>query len=279
MARDISARKLAEARSWKNQQLMEFLLKSSPIVFYTCNIEDGYAFTYVSPNVEELFGYPPDAITQASAFLLRHVHPDDHDQVQSSRASLMHHGRENLEYRLQLPDGSYHWLNDSHTMVNGENGKPSLLIGRWTDINERKEAEVELALQKESLNISFKCARLAGWDWTINTGKMAWSGQINEQLGFSAAQIADFDDLSAIAHPEDRDRLMAAFRQCLVQDEPLDIEFRILRADKRIHWIHLVGESVDDESGSPVRMVGALSDVTAQKQLRVASSRQAKQAV
>jgi len=278
MARDISALKLAELTSRKNQQLMEFLLKSSPIVFYTCNIEDGSSFTYVSPNVEELFGYPPEAITNAPAFLLRHVHPNDRDQIQSRRPSLLKKGRGNLEYRLKMPDGSYRWINDSHTMGNDENGKPCLLIGRWTDINEHKEAEVELALKEESLNTCFKCTGVAGWDWTINSGRMSWSGQTDEQLGFSAAQITDFDDLSSITHPSDRDDLMTAFRQCLVQDEALDIEFRIRWADKSIHWIHMVGESVKDDSGSPIRMVGSLSDITDQKQIRVASSRPAKQA-
>ena len=71
---------------------------------------------------------------------------------------------------------------------------------------------------------------------------------------------------------------MTAFRQCLVQDEALDIEFSIRWADKSIHWIHMVGESVKDDSGSPVRMVGSLSDITDQKQIWVTSSRLVKQA-
>lgn len=169
-------------------------------------------------------------------------------------------------------DGSYWWVADSRTMVNNEEGQPHLLIGCWTDIHDKKETESNLALKEERLSISLKCANLATWDWVINSGKITWSGHINEKPGFSGKLAADFDDFSAIAHPEDRENLLAAFRQCLVQDESLDIEYRVVWPDKSVHWIHLVGELINDEAGSPVRMAGVLFDITAQKQLRVAPS-------
>jgi PAS domain S-box-containing protein len=215
MFRDISALKLAETSNWKNKQLMEFLLNSSPIVFYTCDVGKSYSFTYVSPNVETLFGYKSETIADASAFWLRYVHPDDHDLIQLSRLSQLTQGREEIEYRLKLSDGNYRWISDSHTLVRDEDGKPMLLIGRWTDIHERKVAEIELALEKESLRASLKCAKLATWDWLINTGEMSWSGQIDETLGISKKQLADFDEFCAISHPEDREILMNTIRQYL----------------------------------------------------------------
>jgi PAS domain S-box-containing protein len=277
MFRDISTLKRAEAISWKNQQLMEFLLESSPIVFYTCDVEKGYTFTYVSPNVESLFGYKPETIVDASAFWLRYVHPDDHDQLQLSRQSQLKQGRDEIEYRLKLPGGNYRWVSDSHTMVHDENGKPALLIGRWTDIHKRKVTETELALKEESLHASLKCAKLATWGWLINTGEMSWSGQIDEKLGVSKKELADFDDFCAITHPEDRQSLVSSFRQCLVENQALDIEYRVLWPDQSIRWIHLMGELINDESGSPLRIAGVLSDVTDRKHLRLASRRVANQ--
>jgi PAS domain S-box-containing protein len=276
MFRDISVRKLAEASSRSNRQMMEFLLNSSPIVFYTANIGAGDEFTYVSPNVEEIFGYKADAITGASAFLLRHVHPDDREQVHLGRSVQSVQVRKQLEYRLKMPRGDYRWVSDSHTLINDDNGDPNLLIGRWTDIHERKVSEIELALKEESLNISLRCAGLATWCWTINSGEMSWSERISDMLGHTGEQLTDFDDFSAVIHPEDRDTLTTRVRHCLVNDEALDLELKIQWADNSNHWIHLTGELISDEYGSPVRMVGALTDITAQKQLRVAPSRHAK---
>ncbi len=278
MCRDISALKQAEANSLKSQRLMEFLLQSSPVVFYTCKVKNGFPITYVSPNVEKLLGYKPEAITSAVAFWPRHVHPDDRDCVQSSQTSLLKEGREELEYRLKLPDGSYHWIADIRTMVNDENGKPSLLVGCWTDINDEKEAAINLVLKEERLRVSLKCANLATWEWVVSTGKITWSGHINEQLGLSEKLATDFDDFSEIAHPEDREALLTAFRSCLVKDESLNIEYRVLWPDKSIHWVQLVGELINDESGNPVRMAGVLFDITAQKQLRIATPISSKRA-
>jgi PAS domain S-box-containing protein len=256
---------------------MEFLLKSSPIVFYTCDAGKGHSITYVSPNVESMFGYKPETVVDASAFWLRHIHPDDYEEFQLRRQSQQDQGREEIEYRLKMAGGNYRWIRDSHTVVYDEGGKNALLIGRWTDIHERKITENELALKEESLRASLKCAKLATWGWLINTGEMSWSGDVDEKLGTRQEGLETFENFCEITHPEDRQELMNTFRHCLVESRMLDIEYRVLWPDKSIHWIHLIGEVINDASGSPLRVAGVLSDVTAQKQLHLAPQRVANQ--
>ena len=55
------------------------------------------------------------------------------------------------------------------------------------------------------------------------------------------------------------------------------MEYRVLWPDRSVHWIHLMGELISDDSGSPVRMAGVLSEVTSRKKLRVAPLREANQ--
>ncbi len=278
MFRDISTRKQAEFNSHRSKYLMKFLLQSSPVVFYTCNLKSSSTITYVSPNVEKLFGHTAETITGTPGFWPRHIHPDDDGHIHSSRLSGLKDGHQETEYRLKLPDNSYRWIADSRTVVNDENGKPNLLVGCWTDIHDRKDAEVKLAAKEEQLNIGLKCANLLTWDWAINSGKITWFGKVIEKLGLDRKQLTNFDDFSRIVHPEDNEALQAAFRHCLVADEALDHEYRVVWPDKSVHWIHLAGELINDEIGSPVRMTGALSDITAQKQLRAAPSLAAKRA-
>lgn len=270
MFRDISARRLAEVNSLRSQQFMEFLLQSSSVVFYTCNMKHSTNISYVSPNVESLLGYKPETIIGAAAFWRRHVHPEECEQVQTNWVSGKNGGREDIEYRLKTSDGSYRWIVDGRIVVNDENGEPNLLVGCWTDIKERKEMQLNLALKEERLRIGSKCAKLAIWDWTIKTGTIAWSGHTQENPGLNEEAVMDFDEFIAMAHPEDTEPLQSAFKHCLVQDEPLGIEYRAVWPDKSIHWVHLAGELVNDEFGCPVRMVGALEDITAEKQLHIA---------
>ncbi len=79
-----------------------------------------------------------------------------------------------------------------------------------------------------------------------------------------------------MAHPEDLENLLAVFRQCLVNDESLDIEYRVVWPDKSIHWIHLKGELINDDIGNPVRMAGVLADISDQKYIRAVPLGEAK---
>jgi PAS domain S-box-containing protein len=142
MCRDLTARKQAEASSWKNQQLMQFLLKSSPIVFYTCNIAKGHSFTYVSPSVEELFGYKPESITDTPTFWLLHVHLDDRDQIQFNRISNLIEGRKELEYRVLWPDRSVHWIHLMGELISDDSGSPVRMAGVLSDVTAQKKIRV-----------------------------------------------------------------------------------------------------------------------------------------
>ena len=132
-------------------------------------------------------------------------------------------------------------------------------------------AEERLTEKQEHLRISLKCAKLMTWEWHINSGEITWFGDVSQALAIEAGQLASFSGFSEIAHPEDADDLQEAFKRSLIHDENLDHEYRVVCPDKQIRWIHLAGELINDEAGSPVKMAGILSDITEKKQLRVAT--------
>ena len=129
-----------------------------------------------------------------------------------------------------------------------------------------------MSAQQERLSISLKCANLTTWDWDINSGEITWFGNIDKKLGLDQKQLANFDDFVAIAHTEDREALQETIKSCLVQDEAMDHECRVVWPDKSIRWIHMMGELINDETAIPVRMAGVISDITAKKQLQIAPS-------
>src|SRR5262249_53942788 len=68
--------------------------------------------------------------------------------------------------------------------------------------------------------------------------------------------------------PEDRDRVSSMFSQWIAGAEISyrDVEFRIVRPDGEIRWIHERGVLVRDENDKPVEASGISTDVTAAKQ-------------
>lgn len=74
---------------------------------------------------------------------------------------------------------------------------------------------------------------------------------------------ADPDSWQEAIHPEDRARLQEALRT----PAPHDQEYRILRADGAIRWIHERAFPIRDDRGTIQRIAGLSSDVTERKRL------------
>jgi len=65
--------------------------------------------------------------------------------------------------------------------------------------------------------------------------------------------------------PEDRPRVLAAFKG-LMGDEPnLDVEYRIMRPDGEMRWVRVRGFKVRDANGEVIRYAGIATDITEHK--------------
>jgi two-component system sensor kinase FixL len=67
-------------------------------------------------------------------------------------------------------------------------------------------------------------------------------------------------------HPEDRDRAFALYTPEHLALGQFDIEYRVVRPDGSVRWIHDRGFPVRDESGRVLRIAGLAQDITGIKQ-------------
>lgn len=78
-------------------------------------------------------------------------------------------------------------------------------------------------------------------------------------------------------HPEDRDRVEAAFAEEL-RTGRLSEEYRVVRADGSVRWVLNRATAVRDEAGHILRLVGTIQDITGRKRaedaLRQSEARQ-----
>jgi signal transduction histidine kinase len=68
-------------------------------------------------------------------------------------------------------------------------------------------------------------------------------------------------------HPEDRDRALSAFVAGSEQGSPSDHEYRIVKPDGAVRWIHDRGYPVRDAQGRVIMFTGVATDVTERKAL------------
>ena len=80
------------------------------------------------------------------------------------------------------------------------------------------------------------------------------------------ALLRDPGLLRAVMHPDDRDTVETGL-QALHADGHAETEYRVLRSDGGVRWVHDRRALVRDSEGNPVRIAGIISDITELKRM------------
>ena len=184
--------------------------------------------------------------------------------------------------------------------IHDEDGNVTGIVGNMDDLTElltlqkdlesaleKAEAAVQLnKVQLTKLNLVVQASKIGLWDMEvikddpINTkNAFIWSDEFRHMLGY--ANESDFPDLlgswSDLLHPDDKDKTLDAFSRHLLDASgktPFDIEYRLLRKDGNYAYYHASGDTIRDDAGNPVRVAGALVDITEAKNLLIDTERQ-----
>jgi PAS domain S-box-containing protein len=128
---------------------------------------------------------------------------------------------------------------------------------------ERRQAEEGIRRSEERLRLALAAGRCGVWDWDIANQRLTWSEEVFAIQGVAPESFQGrIEDFTRSIHPEDAERVGAAIRQALEDREDYQIEFRIIRPTGEVRWIDTNGRGFHDAAGAPVRMLGAMLDVT-----------------
>ncbi|MCK5322660.1 MAG: PAS domain S-box protein [Desulfobulbaceae bacterium] len=160
ISRDITKRKRAEKALKHTTEQLSVLLKSLPIIPYTCKAEDNFGITYISTTIEEITGYTPSQFTEDPTFWADRIHMADRSNVLEALSALLRHGKYNQEYRFRIADGSYKWFADTRRLVKLPDGTISHIVGTWQDITEAKKLRQESEYRLQQIIQADKLASL-----------------------------------------------------------------------------------------------------------------------
>jgi PAS domain S-box-containing protein len=122
------------------------ILNSIPTVIYELAITaKGFPTQWVSDSVKRILGYEVEEAL-APDWWIDCLHPDDKEAAVKKTSILMTQGHLVQEYRFRSKDGHYLWIQDEASLLREADGRPKEIVGFWTNITERKQAE-ELAAQ------------------------------------------------------------------------------------------------------------------------------------
>ena len=114
------------------------------------------------------------------------------------------------------------------------------------------------------LRIATDAAGVALWSWDVDTDEMALDARAHCLWGVEATStLVTFEKLSERIHPQDLDRVRAAFTAARGIDGAYEIDFRISH-DEALRWISARGRG-DDQGIIGRTMFGVFLDVTDRK--------------
>ncbi|HEX9048590.1 MAG TPA: PAS domain S-box protein [Verrucomicrobiae bacterium] len=155
------------------------------------------------------------------------------------------------------------------------------LLRRWErEAQHRVEAEInrqaivdQLHRREEQLRLVFEASADGLWDWDIKADIVYLSPRYWEIAGYATTElIPNFEFFKRLIHPDDWERCHATIREHFDGKTSQSVfEFRMVTKSGAEKWVWGRGKVVSRAAdGSPLRMVGTISDITERKEAETA---------
>jgi len=215
--------------------------------------------SYVNPAYARHFALTPEQMVGRNLF--DYVEPADHTVVRQVIANVLSTGKTATgENRITAADGTERWIAWTDRLQRDPSGRATLhSVGR--DVTERKRAEMALRTSQALLARTGRVAGVGGWELDLTTGTLQWTEETRRIHDVGPDFVPTQQAASAFFAPEGRSVIDAAIRTGIERGEPWTLELPLVTATGRHIWVRTQGEA-EMQGGKPVRLVGALQDIT-----------------
>ncbi|MGZ4335334.1 MAG: PAS domain S-box protein [Gaiellaceae bacterium] len=222
---------------------------------------------FMSPQIEELLGYPPE---QWIGTDLWHdlVVPEDRDRLEhESDAAALRGETFRSEYRMTAVDGRTVWVLEVQVPIRDADGALISTQGFLIDITDRRAAEEALAESEERLRLLFE-ASPQGMEVLDREGRiLAVNSALAGMLGYTQEELLQlrFHD---VTHPDDRTLAESVFLDLVNGTQPFhSIETRYVRKDGGLGLAHVTVFRLPHADGRPDLAIGIVEDITHRRAL------------
>jgi signal transduction histidine kinase/ActR/RegA family two-component response regulator len=166
--------------------------------------------------------------------------------------------------RSRSADGEI-WLRTQISPWRNAAGEIDGILSVSIEITDVMESLQAAERSEQLLKLAVEIAELHVWEQTYATGEIVTIGTGESFFDGSLDPAEVAKDTNITIHPEDRERISEPWRIAVETDTPYRPEYRINRADGKEVWAACTTKLVRGARGQPLRLVGAMLNITAQK--------------
>jgi PAS domain S-box-containing protein len=228
------------------------ILESVTDAFFALDSE--WRFTYINPQGQRILGRAPGD-------LLGKVIWDDYPGLLGSDFERVY--RHAAAERVAGSVTAFYPDHDRWYEVHAYPAPGGGISVYFRNVTERKRDEEALRESEERLRLGLEAGGTGLWDWDMRADRVTWSDRVYAFHGLTPETFdGTVERFIQCIHPDDRDRVGAAIRHAVERLAPYEIEFRVVHPTGEVRWLTTTGKVFCDAAGTPVRMLGATSDVT-----------------
>lgn len=160
--------------------------------------------------------------------------------------------------------GERRFIEWSNSAVTDKSGRVAHVMGTGIDVTEKCEAERAMREGNERFRHLAENIPLVFWVREVPDNRISYVSPAYEQVW--GRKLGDFDEayqsFAQSIHPDDREALFQKIQKETGGSARTDSEYRIVRPDGTIRWIHSSAIPFPDESGQVRRIFGVAEDIT-----------------
>ena len=265
---DITKRKEAEESLLRNERKFRTLIENSSDAISLVDA-NGLEF-YHSSSCQHILGYSDEERKGRSMMEL--IHPGDREFMINMFTDIL----ENpgiltlLPTRVKHSNGSWIWIEGVANNLLADPDIQAIVIN-FRDVTERKQAEQALFDSEEMMRNSQSVAHICSYSTNLNEneiGTSSWicSPEFYEVFGIDKTYPHTIEGWAGLIHPDYREEVVAYHEYVIKERVPFEHEYKIVRISDGVErWVYGTGKLEFDEKGNPIRMHGAIQDITERK--------------
>lgn len=224
---------------------------------------------WYSDNLYRIYGLKPQSVSTGINNFLPFVFSEDKILVsEAAEKAFAGEAVPDIEFRIAGQDGKMRYLRQSMKIINApEHG--AMMIGLVQDITGQKildkklqEVNKELTIQNEAFVQAEQTANIGIWRWNLTSNEIFYSDNIYRIYGLKPQSVKPgLEIFSRFFHPDDLERLRSIPGQMQTKKEPVNMEYRIYRADGELRYLRARNRMITTPAGEEI-FIGTTQDIT-----------------